>query len=1119
MALTRITAQQISDSDFKQSVRVVNTTNVNLTGGAPSTVDGVSLVAQNRILVIGQSTASQNGLYNVATVGTGSNGTWTRTYDGDTTGEITSGMIVMATEGTAYQESEWLLITNDPIVLGTTALAFIQLNATIYSGTSNVAVVNSGNVAISSAGVANVAVVSADGVYVNSNLYVSTNAVITGNLTVNGTTTTINSNTITTNDKTITVANNQSTGAGVDGAGFDAGGGTPIATWRYNNATTSWQSNIGITPESNATISLGGSSNYWGTVYITTASVTGNVIGGNITTAGLISATGNIAGSYFIGNGSQLSGLPATYGNANVVANLASLGTNPVSTTGNVTAGYFFGNGSQLSNVAATSIVANISAAAGNTSLVYAGVADNDYFRIMVGGTNDSGFAEIAIGDNSNDPIYVRQYNFVNSNPFGTISRTLTLLDTTGNTSIPGSLTVTGNTTSGNILTAGLVSATANITGGNILTAGIMSSTGNAIHGNILTAGLISATSTITSSANITGGNILTGGYVSATGNVTGNYIIGNGSQLTGTVANATYATSAGSAGTAATVTTAAQPNITSVGILSSVSVTGNVTGTNLYGTLQTAAQLNVTSLGALSSLTVSGNASVGNLTTGGTISATSNITGGNLSGTNIVGTLTTAAQTNITSVGTLGSLTVTANVQSGNLLTAGQISATGTITTGGGTNSTGFAVGNGAVSNVALGMFPTAGTPGEYAIRDYSNVYSAMYFDVGMGGTANGAFQFRTSNSFRQLANINSSGITTPLAVSATGNVTGSYFIGNGSQLTGISSGSSSNITNGTSNVTVAASGNVTVAVAGTAAVATFYTAGITANSIAATNNGGAYNFKVGDDAWLGDINTADTIGIRGQQNNANGYIVFGNADSSTKLGRAGSGPLTYDAAFSAVGNVTGGNLRTTGLISATGAITTGGDHSLTGNIVDTGALWINTLANGNITLNANGTGVITFNNPVTNGQANGVGNIGSATGYFNTVFAKATSAQYADLAEMYVADADYPPGTVLEFGGNYEVTISSTAASPLVAGVVSTNPAHLMNSTAQGEHLAALALVGRVPTQVIGPVSKGAMMVSAGNGFAQACSAPSMGTVIGKALEDFDGQSGTIEIVVGRL
>ena len=67
-----------------------------------------------------------------------------------------------------------------------------------------------------------------------------------------------------------------------------------------------------------------------------------------------VSTTGNISGSYFIGNGSQLTGMAATYGNANVVANLAALGSNPVSTTGNVTASYFIGNGSQLTGMAAT---------------------------------------------------------------------------------------------------------------------------------------------------------------------------------------------------------------------------------------------------------------------------------------------------------------------------------------------------------------------------------------------------------------------------------------------------------------------------------------------------------------------------------------------------------------------------------------------------------------------------------------------------------------------------------------------------------------------------------------------------------------------------------------------
>ena len=150
---------------------------------------------------------------------------------------------------------------------------------------------------------------------------------------------------------------------------------------------------------------------------------------------------------------------------------------------------------------------------------------------------------------------------------------------------------------------------------------------------------------------------------------------------------------------------------------------------------------------------------------------------------------------------------------------------------------------------------------------------------------------------------------------------------------------------------------------------------------------------------------------------------------------------------------------------------------------------------------------------------RSNGVGNIGSSTVYFNTVFGKATTAQYADLAEMYTADAEYTPGTVLVFGGDKEVTISSSAADIRVAGVVSTNPAHLMNSCLESDHTVALALTGRVPTNVVGTVRKGDMMITAGNGHAQACATPAMGTVIGKALQDFDGESGTIEIVVGRL
>jgi hypothetical protein len=148
-----------------------------------------------------------------------------------------------------------------------------------------------------------------------------------------------------------------------------------------------------------------------------------------------------------------------------------------------------------------------------------------------------------------------------------------------------------------------------------------------------------------------------------------------------------------------------------------------------------------------------------------------------------------------------------------------------------------------------------------------------------------------------------------------------------------------------------------------------------------------------------------------------------------------------------------------------------------------------------------------------------NGVGNIGQSGNAFNTVFAKATSAQYADLAELYTADADYAPGTVVCFGGTAEVTECDIDSSPTIAGIISTAPAYTMNSTLVSEHTAVVALVGRVPCQVQGPVRRGQMMVAAGQGRARAEPHPEIGTVIGKALEDFNGDIGVVEVVVGRI
>ena len=144
---------------------------------------------------------------------------------------------------------------------------------------------------------------------------------------------------------------------------------------------------------------------------------------------------------------------------------------------------------------------------------------------------------------------------------------------------------------------------------------------------------------------------------------------------------------------------------------------------------------------------------------------------------------------------------------------------------------------------------------------------------------------------------------------------------------------------------------------------------------------------------------------------------------------------------------------------------------------------------------------------------------NLGSSIFKWATMYGVASQANYADLAEKYTADDNYDPGTVLDFGGINEVTISNTDMSRKIAGIVSTNPGYLMNAELESEFVVTLALTGRVPCKVQGTVRKGDMMVSAGNGYARAEDEPKLGSVIGKALEDFDGDIGVIEVVVGRL
>lgn len=150
----------------------------------------------------------------------------------------------------------------------------------------------------------------------------------------------------------------------------------------------------------------------------------------------------------------------------------------------------------------------------------------------------------------------------------------------------------------------------------------------------------------------------------------------------------------------------------------------------------------------------------------------------------------------------------------------------------------------------------------------------------------------------------------------------------------------------------------------------------------------------------------------------------------------------------------------------------------------------------------------------------------IGNASARYATIFATtfhgtATSANYADLAENYRADAQYPSGTVLQFGGAKEVTISMEANTNKIAGVVTTAPGFLMNDQLNDDNTVAVALQGRVPCKVIGKINKGDMLVaSAVSGVACAVEGEiKTGTVIGKSLEHYDSdQVGVIEIAIGR-
>jgi len=172
---------------------------------------------------------------------------------------------------------------------------------------------------------------------------------------------------------------------------------------------------------------------------------------------------------------------------------------------------------------------------------------------------------------------------------------------------------------------------------------------------------------------------------------------------------------------------------------------------------------------------------------------------------------------------------------------------------------------------------------------------------------------------------------------------------------------------------------------------------------------------------------------------------------------------------------------------------------------------------ASGSVTLNVDLADTDTFTS--TNTASKAVVRDSSGNFAAGTITATATQAQYADLAEKYVTDEQYEPGTVVVFGGEAEVTSCKSVGHHAVVGVISTDPAYMMNSESAGQYI---ALTGRVPCKVVGPVNKGDLLVtSEEDGHAEANNNAAPGSILGKAIgENPEGEGpGVIEVLVSLM
>lgn len=626
---------------------------------------------------------------------------------------------------------------------------------------------------------------------------------------------------------------------------------------------------------------------------------------------------------------------------------------------------------------------------------------------------------------------------------------------------------LTGNTGFTFNQSTGALSVTGNINTGNINSTGVITST-------VLISNIATGTSplTVTSTTRVANLNVAYSNvtdFTNITTATTGNYYPVLTNAQTGNVAQFANAN------------------------LSFNAATGNLSATLLTGTLTTNAQPNITSTGTLTSLIVSGNTSSGNF-----IGVFAN-------GTSNISIPLSTGNINFGVAGNANILTVTGT----GINVAGTINATGNIS---GNIFGPLANGN---SNVRIA---TANGNVTISVVGNANILTVTGTGVNVAGT------FSTGTSNALIGNLNTSGIiiantqlqanvatgTSPLVVLSSTQVPNLY-------------ASRANVAD-TSTITPITSGTYYIPfISGTASAnygfnsnATF-SANIANGSISATTFVGSLSGQATSATTAGTVTTAAQPNIT-SVGTLTGLGVNGTLTAVNIT--ANSGLITGTLATASQPNIT--SVGTLASLTVTANVATGGiktDNYYYANGVQIS--FSGTYSNSNVAAY-----LPTFTGTVGAGTATHYGTTlttganttaGTITGNWSLSAGSRLNSTYADLAEYYEADTIYEPGTVLEFGGEKEVTLASDETTR-VAGVVSTDPAYAMNTKCPGISTP-IALQGRVPCKVRGTIRKGDMMVSGGNGYARPTFAPKLGTIIGKALENFDGADGIIEIAVGRL